>query len=167
MYSYRVHCREKKFVKKTVAKAKDMDLFIPVYGKPVWLTNAVAADFNPVNIALTCKRVKKHVIYHSSLNYDWIFGIEGLDNQQIFCSASDQTSVDGSISLHHVMCHYVKLAGGSSLFAKIHQVLPMSTVHAVVPRIPEAERMVAVMNKQPAVFVKITPGSARHRRQLL
>ena len=94
-----------------------------------------------------CKWVKKHVNYPSSLTYDGIFGIKGLGNQQVFYNASDQESIAGSMSLHHVIYHYVKLADDSLLFAKIHQELPMSTVQVVVPMIPEAERMVAVMNK--------------------
>ena len=94
-----------------------------------------------------CKWVKKYVNYHSSLTYDGIFGIKGLGNQQVFYNDSDQESIAGSMSLRHVIYHYVKLADGSLLFAKIHQELPMSTVQVVVPMIPEAERMVAVMNK--------------------
>ncbi len=49
--------------------------------------------------------------------------------------------------LCYVMYKYVKLAGGQSLFAEIHQQNSMSMVQVVVANTPEAKHLVLMINK--------------------
>ena len=98
------------------------------------------------------KWVRMHINLHSSLCYAGIHGILGLDVPVPVYSESDPTKIVGDMTLRYVMYNYVKLLDGSSLFAEIHQENPMMDVEVVVANIPEAERMVEVINKQPGVF---------------
>ena len=46
------------------------------------------------------------------------------------------------------MVHHMKLAEGYSLIGEVHQESELDSVDIIVPDIPEAESMVAMMNKQ-------------------
>jgi len=96
--------------------------------------------------------VGKQVNYHSSFVYDGINGIIGLDKPVNFYSASRPGEVAGSMTLRYVMYNYLKMPDNRSLFAEIHQNGLFGTVQVVVPKTPEAERLVLMINKQPAVF---------------
>ena len=140
------------FLQFLVTKAKEMKLFIPVWGRLVKLTAASGFGTKPQDIAAMTKWVRMHINLHSSLCYDGIHGILGLDVPVTVFSESDPTKAVGEMTLRYVMYNYVKLSDGSSLFAEIHQENPMMDVEVVVANIPEAERMVAMINKQPGVF---------------
>ena len=57
------------------------------------------------------------------------------------------------MSLRHVLYHHMKLSEGYSLLAEVHQESELDSVDIVVPDIPEAEAMVAMMNKQISVYL--------------
>ena len=52
------------------------------------------------------------------------------------------------MSLRHVLYKYVKMDDGHSLISEAHQRGHMGSVDIVIPNTPEAETMVAIMNKQ-------------------
>ena len=139
----------RKMIQEIVAKAKEMNLFAPVWGKQVKVTNAASAwnddeeDTEPVDLVAMANWVQKQVNYHSSMVYDGIQGIVGLDVEVNFYSASNPDEVAGSMSLRRVMYNYIKMAGGEPLFAEIHQNGPMGTVQVVVGKTPEISRIIA------------------------
>ena len=51
------------------------------------------------------------------------------------------------MTLHHVLYKYVKMDDGHSLISEAHQRGHMGSVDIVIPNTPEAETMVAMMNK--------------------
>ena len=59
----------------------------------------------------------------------------------------------GSMSLLHALYHHMKLAEGYPLIAEVHQDSKLDIVDIFVPDIPEAEAMVAMMNKQLSVYL--------------
>ena len=99
------------------------------------------------------KYVCRHMNYHYSMIYCGILGLVGLDRQQLFYSANNPLIQFGSMSLRHVLYHYMKLAEGYYLIAEVHQDSELDIVYIVVPDIPEAESMVAMMNKQLSVYL--------------
>ena len=84
--------------------------------------------------------------------YEAIYGIEGLDLEVEFYKKSDRTQVAGAMTLRYVMYNYMKMESGHSLFAEIHQEGDLAMVQVVVGNMPEAERTILMINKQPAVF---------------
>ena len=52
-----------------------------------------------------------------------------------------------------MLYHHIKLAEGYYLIAEVHQESKLDSVDIVVPDIPEAESMVAMMNKQLLVYL--------------
>ena len=99
------------------------------------------------------KYVCRHVNYHSSMIYCGIVVVMGLDRQQPLYSVNNPLIQVGSMLLRHVMYHHMKLAEGYSLIAEVHQESDLDSVDIVVPGIPEAEYMVAMMNKQLSVYL--------------
>ena len=65
---------------------------------------------------------------------------------------SNPDEIAGTMTLRRVLYRYIKMTGGEPLFAEVHQNGPMGTVQVVVGKTPEAERLVLMINKQPAVF---------------
>ena len=55
------------------------------------------------------------------------------------------------MSLRHVLYRSMKIAKGYSLILEVNQESELYSVDIVVPDIPEAEAMVAMMNKQLSV----------------
>ena len=55
--------------------------------------------------------------------------------------------------LRHVMYHHMKLAEVYSLILEVHQESELDRVDIVVPDIPEAEAMVALINKKLSVYL--------------
>jgi hypothetical protein len=51
------------------------------------------------------------------------------------------------------MMKYLKMSDGHSLIAKVHQEGPQLKTTCIVPHTPEAERLVATMNKNVAAFL--------------
>ena len=141
------------FLQALVAKAKEMNLFKPLWGRSVNLTNASGKDSKPQDITAMTKWVRHHINLHSSFTYAGITGIMGLDTPVEVFSESDPTRVVGEMTLRQVMYNKIKLPDGSSLFGEIHQQNAMMDLEVVVANIPEAERMVALINKQAAVFL--------------
>ena len=52
------------------------------------------------------------------------------------------------MKLRHLLYNYVKMEDGHSLITKAHQQGYMGPFNIVTPNTPEAETMVAMMNKQ-------------------
>ena len=57
------------------------------------------------------------------------------------------------MSLRDVLYHHMNLSKGYSLIARVHQETELDIVDIIVPDIPEAEAMVAMMNKQLLVYL--------------
>ena len=70
------------------------------------------------------------------------------DATEIVYSVSYPTKAMATMSLRHFLYKYVKMDDGHSLIAKAHQRGHIGSVDIVIPNTPEAEIMVAMMNKQ-------------------
>jgi hypothetical protein len=81
-----------------------------------------------------------------------IHGIATLDST---AEAFDEEGASmGTVSLHGLMLKHLRLNDGMQLIAELHQASgPMGKVFAVIPQHPEAERMVAMMNKNIAAYL--------------
>ena len=120
---------------------KATGIFKYFWGKNVSITRAVVNGEDPEPTDLTAMEsfVKHHVNLHSSMYYDGIYGIMGLDVPVPAYAVTNPTRVVGTMTLHHIMYNFCKLSTGHSLFAEVHQELSMGTVHVVIPNTPEAE----------------------------
>jgi hypothetical protein len=76
-----------------------------------------------------------------------VFGIVDLDGSA--AAKDEETGREiGSYSLCTILLKYLRLSNGHQLIAEIHQAKePMAPVQAVIPSTPEAEQMIAMMNK--------------------
>ena len=75
-------------------------------------------------------------------------GIIDFDVTETVYSVLDPTKAVANMSLCHVLYKYIKMDDGHSLIAEEHQRVHMGSVDIVIPNTPEAETMVAMMNKQ-------------------
>ena len=75
-------------------------------------------------------------------------GIIDFDATETVYTVSDPTKAAATMSLCHVLYKYVKMDDRHSLISKAHQRGHMGSVDTVIPNTPEAETMVAMMNKQ-------------------
>ena len=99
------------------------------------------------------KYVRCHVNSHSGMIYCGLMVVVGLDRQKPLYSVKNLLIQVSSMLLRHVMYHHMKLDEGYYLIAEVHQESELDSVDIVVPDIPEAEAMVAMMNKQISVYL--------------
>ena len=66
---------------------------------------------------------------------------------------SNSVKIMGYTSLRRVLYKFTKLSGGHSLIGEIHQENDLSIVDIVIANAPEAETMVAMMNKNLAAYL--------------
>ena len=85
--------------------------------------------------------------------YDGLVGINDLDTQVPFYAETDADKVMGHMTLRYVLYRFVKVSGGHPLFGKIHQENALASVDVAIPNAPEAETMVAMMNKNLGAFL--------------
>ena len=122
-------------------------------GETVHATNTDNSDLEPQDLAAMCKHVRHHVNYHTSFTYEGMVGVVGLDVPVPVCSVTGPEKVLCHLTLWAILCQYAKLKDGRTLIAEIHQLTPLSTVQLVIANTPEVKTMVAMMNRQPAVFL--------------
>ena len=91
---------------------------------------------------------QKHTEFHSSLTAEELVGIIYFDVTETVYSVSDPTKAVATMNLCHVLLKYVNMDDGHSLIAEAHKRGHMGSVDIVIPDTPEAETMVAMMNKQ-------------------
>ena len=141
------------FLKDLVKQSKEADLFTPRWGNNARLSKPSTFETKPPVIKNMSKYVLRHVNYHSSMIYFGMVGVMGLDRQQLFYSVNNTLIQGGSMFLCHVLYHHMNLAEGDYLVMEVHQESELDSTDIVVPEIPEAEAMVAIMNKQLSVYL--------------
>ena len=77
-----------------------------------------------------------------------LVGIIDSDATETVQSVSDPIKSVATMILRHVLYKYVKMDDGHSLISESNQRGHMGSVDIVIPNTPEAETMVAMMNKQ-------------------
>ena len=97
--------------------------------------------------------VRRHVNYHSSMIYDGLVGVVDLNWEVAFYAESDPTRLVGYMSLWYVLYKFMKFYDGHSLIGEIHQENNLASVDIVIANAPEAETMVAMMNKNLAAYL--------------
>ena len=85
--------------------------------------------------------------------YEGLVGIVDMDAEVAFYSESNSAKIMGYMSLRRVLYKFMKLSGGHSLIGEIHQENDLSSVDIVIANAPEAETMVAMMNKNLAAYL--------------
>ena len=97
--------------------------------------------------------VRHHVNYQSRIIYDGLVGVVDLNREVAFYAESDSTRLMGYISLRYVLYKFMKLSNGHSLIGEICQENNLASVDIVIANAPEAETMVAMMNKNLAAYL--------------
>ena len=115
----------------------------------VWETKA---DLSKYDMAAVASYSRHHINYQANSRYDGIRGILDLDKQFAIYSVSDSTRVVGRLSLRDILYKQVKTSEGHPLFMEVHQGEPMGSVDVVVGDYEAAERMIGMINKNPAAF---------------
>ena len=136
------------YLQDLVKRSKEADLFTPRWGKNVSLSNASTFENKPPDITNISKYVGQHINYHYNMIYFGLVVVVVLNRQQPFYSVNNSLIQVGSMSLCHVMYHHMNIAEGYSLIADVHQYSELDSVDVVVLDIPEAEAMVAIINKK-------------------
>ena len=115
--------------------------------KQVHVSKVVRKDNSAVEIKRLINVSQKHTKFHSSMTAEELLGIIDFDANETAYSVSNPTKAVATMSLFHVLYKYVKMDDGHSLIAEAHQKGHMGSVDIVIPNTPEAETMVAMMNK--------------------
>ena len=119
-----------------------------MWGKQVHGIKVVGKDNSAVEIKRLINVSQKHTNFHSSMTAEELVGIIDFDATENVYSVLDPTKAVATMILRHVLYKYVKMYDGHSLIAEAHQRGHMGSVDIVIPNTPEAETMVAMMNKQ-------------------
>eukprot|EP00956_Cyclotella_meneghiniana_P041431 scaffold226801_cov23-Cyclotella_meneghiniana.AAC.1 len=111
-----------------------------------------------VDMAAMASFSRKHTNYQNVTRMDGIRGILDLDKEVPFYSVSEPDVVAGTMTLRQILYSEIRLSDGYNLFEEVHQAEPMCPVDVVVPNIEEAERMMLMMQKNTAAFLKFYLG---------
>eukprot|EP00956_Cyclotella_meneghiniana_P025889 scaffold54940_cov39-Cyclotella_meneghiniana.AAC.1 len=111
-----------------------------------------------VDMAAMASFSRKHTNYQNITRMDGIRGILDLDKEVPYYSVSEPDKVEGTITLRKILYSEIKLSDGYNLFEELHQAHAMAPVDVVVPNIEEAERMMLMMQKNSAAFIKFFIG---------
>ena len=111
-----------------------------------------------VDMAAMASFSRKHTNYQNITRMDGIRGILDLDKEVPYYSVSEPDEVEGTITLRKILYSEIKLSDGYNLFEELHQAHAMAPVDVVVPNIEEAERMMLMMQKNSAAFIKFFIG---------
>jgi hypothetical protein len=98
------------------------------------------ADLSKYDMAAVASYSRHHINYQANSRYDGIRGI--LDLDKLFAM----------LSLRDILYKHVKTSEGHPLFMEVHQGEPMGSVDVVVGDYEAAERMMGMINKNPAAF---------------
>eukprot|EP00956_Cyclotella_meneghiniana_P029164 scaffold69908_cov39-Cyclotella_meneghiniana.AAC.1 len=107
-------------------------------------------DMSKYDLAAVAAWSKDHINYQYNTLYDGIRGILNLD-RQVEVDPMDVSEEAKRLSLRTLLYKRVKL-GEFQMFLEIHQGAPMMPVDVVVGNCAEAERMMLMINKNPAAF---------------
>ena len=98
------------------------------------------ADLSKYDMAAVASYSRHHINYQANSRYDGIRGI--LDLDKLFAM----------LSLRDILYKHVKTSEGHPLFMEVNQGEPMGSVDVVVGDYEAAERMMGMINKNPAAF---------------
>ena len=158
-FHFEVEASKLQLVQNLVTIAKQNGILEKFWGKNAHLSNIVKNDFGQVKLSAKelknmCSMARSHVNYIASMTIDCLEGVTDLDRPIPFYSASDRTKVAGTMTLRHVLYHYVKMKDGKiPLFVEIHQGSPAAGVEVVIPNTPQATDFLEQINKNLAAFL--------------
>jgi hypothetical protein len=135
--------------------AKEMGIVAKFWGCHVHVSEVVDKSSSPSKIRCLVQVAQCHTSYQCSMILEDISGIVDLDGS--VAVKDEETGWEiGSFSLCTILHKYLCLSDGHQLIVEIHQAKePMASVQAVViPNTPEAERMIAIMNKNFPSYVE-------------
>jgi hypothetical protein len=112
----------------------------------------LAADLSKYDMSAVATYSRNHINYQANTRYDGIRGILDLDKEFSIFSVTDPSQVVGRITLRYLLYNHIKSESGFPLFFEVHQGAPMGPVDVVVGDCEESERMVLMINKNPAAF---------------
>eukprot|EP00956_Cyclotella_meneghiniana_P034609 scaffold106721_cov50-Cyclotella_meneghiniana.AAC.1 len=107
-------------------------------------------DMSKYDLAAVAAWSKDHINYQYNTLYDGIRGILNID-RELEVDPEDLSEDAQKLSLHTLLYKRVQL-GEFPMFLEIHQGAPMMPVDVVIGNCAEAERMMLMINKNPAAF---------------
>ena len=142
--------------------AKDFGLVTKYFGRGVKAAIVVEkskkgrkgdgeVDMSKYDLAAVAAWSRDHINYQANTMYDGIRGILNVDQEVEVQSVANAEEAVGKVSLRTLLYKKVKM-GEYPLFLEIHQGAPMMPVDVVVGNCEEAERMMLMINKNPAAF---------------
>eukprot|EP00956_Cyclotella_meneghiniana_P026325 scaffold56619_cov40-Cyclotella_meneghiniana.AAC.2 len=108
-------------------------------------------DMAKYDLAAIASFSKHHVNYQKNTLYDGVKGIVDLDRLFDIWSVTEPRELIARVSLRTIMYTKIKL-GDLPLFMEVHQGQPMMPVDVVIGNWEEAERMMLMINKNPAAY---------------
>jgi hypothetical protein len=146
-----------------VQTAKNRRLFEKYWGPKVYVAAIVDSKAkgkgkkkqsqSKLDLASMASCSRMHINYTGNTRMDGIRGILHLDKQVNFYAVSDPTKLMGTITLRRILYKYLKMSDGHHLFEEVHQAHPLAAVDVAVPNCEEAERMMLMMQKNPAAYI--------------
>ncbi len=139
-------------MKRLTQFTKEYGLVKRYWGRHAHISEILSKDSSHCEARRLAQVAHLHSNYQCSMILEDIQGIASLDS---IAEAFDEDGASmGIVSLRGLMLKHLRLNDGMQLIAEIHQASgPMGKVFAVIPQHPEAERMVAMMNKNIAAYL--------------
>jgi hypothetical protein len=151
-YHLEVALRHTSKMKKLVQYAKDAGIIKKYWGSHVHVSKVTYTSSSSLEAKRQCKVSQSHTNYQVSMVHEAVGGIIDIDDSADFHHPVSCQLI-GSITLCQVILKYLKMSNGHSLVAKVHQAGSQLETTVIVPQTPEAEWMIATMNKNVAAFL--------------
>jgi hypothetical protein len=138
-------------MKELVQYAKDAGIVEKYWGSHIHVSKVTNASSSLIKAKRQCEVSQSHTNYQVSMVLKAVDGIIVVENSANFLHPVLHQSM-GSMSLRQVMLKYLKMSNGHSLVTEVHQAGPQLERTVIVPHTPEAEWLIATMNKNVAAF---------------
>jgi hypothetical protein len=139
-------------MKELVQYVKDAGIVEKYWGSHMHVSKVTDASSSSLEAKRQCKVSQSHTNHQVSMVHEAVGGIIDIDDLADFLRPVSRQSI-GSITLCQVILKYLKMSDGHSLVAKVHQAGPQLKTTVIVPHTPEAEQMIATINKNVAPFL--------------
>jgi hypothetical protein len=122
------------------------------WGCHAHLSQVTDANSSPREAKKQVDVAQSHTNYQLSMVAEELEGIIALDEQVNIIHPST-SEIIGSLSLRMILLNYLKMQDGHPIIAEIHQEDLCKPTHMIIPQAEEAERMIGMMQKNPAALL--------------
>jgi hypothetical protein len=144
--------KDAEFVDHLVSYAKKTGIYRQWWGTHAHPTEGVDWNSTPGDIKRAAKFAVKTTNYNASMTSIDVYGF--IDLNDIITLRKKDGSPLRTMTGRECLTSFFKFQDSSTLIAEVHQQVPLGSVSLVYPNVPEGEKLISGLAKQPAAFSK-------------